>query len=116
MVLTPQGKVSRYLYGISFPPRDLRFTLEDASAGKIGSPVTYHLRLLWCGYDPATGTYTVAILRLVRLAGAVTVLSLGFFLWRAWRRERRAASALAAAVPLPRGEGGQTLGNATTPP
>jgi protein SCO1/2 len=92
IVLTPEGKVSRYFYGIDYPARELRFGLEDASAGKIGSPIARPLRLLCYSYDPVTGTYTLMTMRLVRGASVLTVLVLGFFLVRAWRRERRRAS------------------------
>jgi protein SCO1/2 len=93
MILTPEGKLSRYFYGIDFPPRDLAFGLEDASSGAIGSPVSRPLRLLCYGYDPATGKYTLLTMRLVRLAGLVTVLVLGSALWFFWRRERRRSAA-----------------------
>jgi protein SCO1/2 len=89
MVLTPEGKIARYFFGLEFPPRDLRFGLEDASAGKIGSPIARPLRLLCFGYDPATGQYTLMTLRLVRLGGVLTILVLGSYLVWAWRREKR---------------------------
>ena len=89
MMLTPDGTLSRYFYGIQFPARELRFGLEDASLGKIGSPIERPLRLLCFGYDPATGTYTVMTMRLVRGAAGLTVLVLAVLLVRAWRRERR---------------------------
>ena len=60
MVLTPEGKVSRYFYGLDYPARDLRFALEDASAGKIGSSVSQPLRLLCYAYDPVTGQVPAA--------------------------------------------------------
>lgn len=87
MVLTPQGKIARYLYGVEYAPRDLRLALVEAAAGKIGSPVDQFL--LYCyQYDPATGKYSAAILRIVRLAGVLTVLGLAAFLGAMWRRER----------------------------
>ena len=59
MVTTPQGKLSRYFYGIEYPPRDLRLGLIESSANKIGSPVDQ--LLLYCyHYDPATGKYGAA--------------------------------------------------------
>jgi protein SCO1/2 len=84
MVLTPQGRIARYFYGITYPPRDLRLGLVEASAGRIGSPVDQVL-LLCYHYDPATGTYAAAAMRFVRLGGVVTVAALGIFLWRGWR-------------------------------
>jgi protein SCO1 len=89
MVLTPDGTLARYFYGIEFPPRELRFGLEDCSAGKIGSPIARPLRLLCFTYDPATGTYTFLTMQLIRAGAMVTVLVIAVFLVRAWRRERR---------------------------
>jgi protein SCO1/2 len=78
-VLTAEGRLSRYLFGVEYWPRDLRFALIDASAGKIGSPVQQVL--LYCyHYDPETGRYGLAIMRAVRLAGLATVLALGAFI------------------------------------
>jgi protein SCO1 len=75
MILTPQGKVSRYFFGIHFLPRDLRLGLVEASANKIGSPTDQVL--LYCfHYDPATGKYSASILNFVRVGGAVTMLAL----------------------------------------
>jgi protein SCO1/2 len=72
MLLTPQGKMSRYLYGIQYPSRDLRFGLMEASEGKIGSPVDEIL--LFCyHYDPVTGKYGLLIARVVQIAGVLTV-------------------------------------------
>jgi protein SCO1/2 len=88
MMATPDGKLARYFYGIQYPARDLRFGLEDASAGKIGSPIARPLRLLCFAYDPQTGTYSLMALRLVRAGGALTVLVLAAFLIRSWRRAR----------------------------
>jgi protein SCO1 len=89
MILTPDATLARYFYGIQFPAKELRFGLEDCSAGKIGSPVVRPLRLLCFTYDPVTGTYTLMTMRLMRMAGALTVLTFIFFIVRAWRRERR---------------------------
>lgn len=87
MILTPTGTIARYHYGLNYSPRDLRFGLEDASAGKVGSPVSSPLRMLCFAYDPATGKYSLMTLRLVRVSGAITVLILAVFLFRAWRRK-----------------------------
>jgi len=76
MVLTPQGKISRYFYGIQYLPRDVRLGLVEASAGKIGSPVDQVL--LFCyHYDPVTGKYGLLIGRIVRISGLLTVLAIG---------------------------------------
>jgi len=78
MILTPEGKLSRYFYGIDYPPPDLRLSLVEASDGKIGSAADEVL--LYCfHYDPATGRYGLVITRVLQLAGAATVLVLGGF-------------------------------------
>jgi protein SCO1/2 len=89
MVLTSEGKISRYFYGIDFPGADLSYAIEDASDGKVGSPILRPLRLLCFGYDPATGKYTLMTMRLVQAGGLVTVLALALVLGFFWRRERR---------------------------
>src|SRR5207248_2671772 len=87
LVLTPRGRLARYLFGVEYWPRDLRLALIDASAGRIGSPVEQVL--LYCyHYDPETGRYGFAVMRVVRLAGAATVLALGAFIAVMLRRER----------------------------
>ena len=79
MVLTPEGKMSRYFYGVEYSSRDLRLGLVEAAALKIGSPVDQVL--LYCfHYDPVTGKYGMAIMNTVRLAGLLTVLALGTYL------------------------------------
>ena len=93
IVLTPEGHVARYLFGIEYGPRDLRFAIVDASAGKIGSPIDSFL--LYCyHYDPMTGRYGLVVMRAIRLAGAATVLALGTFIVVMVRRERRARGAV----------------------
>jgi protein SCO1 len=96
VILTPRGKIARYFYGVEFSPRDLRLALDEASANKIGSPVD--AMLLFCfHYDPMTGKYGLAIMRVIQLAGAGTVLALGGFmavmLWRERRGKLRSAEA-----------------------
>ena len=88
MVLTPEGRISRYFYGVEYAPRDVRLGLIEAASGKIGSPVD-QLLLLCYHYDPATGKYGVVITRSLRLAGAVTVLGIGTFIILSLRRDRR---------------------------
>jgi len=86
MLLTPEGKLARYFYGIRFPERDLRLGLVEASQGKIGSPVDQ--LLLYCyHYDPATGKYGLLISRVIKLAAALTVLSLALAITILFRRE-----------------------------
>jgi protein SCO1/2 len=86
MILTAEGKLSRYFYGIQYPPRDLRLGLVEASAGKIGSPIDQIL--LFCyHYDPETGKYGLVITNVIRAAGLLTVLVLGALIWVLRRRE-----------------------------
>lgn len=76
MVLTPEGRLARYFYGIQYPTGNLRLGLVEASQGKIGSPVDQVL--LYCSqYDPATGKYSVIVSHVLKLAALATVLSLG---------------------------------------
>ena len=88
VVLTPEGRIARYLFGIEYGPRDLRFAIMDASAGKIGTPVDQVL--LYCyHYDPEAGRYGFAVMRALRIAGVATVLCLGTFIFLMVRRDRR---------------------------
>lgn len=91
MIATPEGKLSRYFYGIAYTPTDVRLSLVEASAHKIGSPVDYVL-LFCCPYDPLTGKYTVAIYSVLKLAGGGTLLGLGalvFFLLRSNKKRQK---------------------------
>lgn len=102
LVLTPEGKISHYLFGVEYAPKDLRLALVDAAGGKIGNPVDQ--LLLYCyQYDPQTGRYSASILNLVRLGGVLTILGLGAFILTASRkrkpREAAADSAPPAATP-----------------
>jgi protein SCO1 len=91
MVLTPEGQLARYLFGIEYGPRDLRFALVEASARKLGSRIDS--LLLYCyHYDPMTGRYGLAVMRAIRLAGGVTILALGSFIVIMLRREKRIPS------------------------
>jgi protein SCO1/2 len=90
IVLTPDGRMARYLFGLEYGARDLRLAIVDASAGTIGSVVDAFL--LYCyHYDPMTGRYGLQIMRAMRVAGAATVLALGLFVGIMIRRERRRA-------------------------
>lgn len=88
VVLTPTGRLARYFYGIEFSPKDLRLGLIEASNEQIGSPVDEFL-LLCFQYDPASGKYTLAVLKTLRLAGGLTVLAIGLYVCVALGRERR---------------------------
>jgi protein SCO1 len=86
MVLTPQGRISRYFYGVDFPPKDLRMGLVEASQGKIGNAVD--AILLYCyHYDPETGKYGAMVANILRLAAATTILFMGIFLFILWRMD-----------------------------
>jgi protein SCO1 len=95
VVLTPSGRISRYFYGVDFPPRDLRLALVESSEGKIGT-LADKILLFCFHYDPATGRYSMAALRVMRLGGALTALVMGALILRMLRRERgrRAAEKL----------------------
>ena len=92
VLATPDGRISRYFYGIEYPPKDFRLGLIESSAGTIGSPVDQFL-LLCYHYDPKTGRYGWAISGLLRVAGGLTVLTLGVFLVAMFREERRRSKA-----------------------
>lgn len=88
MIVTPQGKLARYFYGLAYAPRELRLGLVEAAANTIGSRIDQ--LLLFCyHYDAATGTYGLVIMNVIRLAGLVTVLGLGVFMGVMFRRDRR---------------------------
>ena len=87
IVLTSEGRLARYLFGIEYGPRDLRYAIVEASNGSVGSAVD--ALLLYCfHYDPTTGRYGVAIIRVIRLAAGATVLGLMTFIVIMVRREK----------------------------
>ena len=90
MLLTPDGHISRYFYGVEYPSRDVRLGLVDASAGKIGTPID-HLLLFCFQYNPATARYSAMILRIVRVCGLLTIFAIvgGILIFR--RRDLKAA-------------------------
>lgn len=86
MILTPEGKVTRYFYGIDYPARDVRLGLEEASDRHIGSPVD--AVLLYCyHYDPSNGKYGLVIMNVLRMAGFITVAGLATFMIVMFRRD-----------------------------
>jgi protein SCO1/2 len=90
MLVTPDGRISRYFYGVEYPARDVRLGLVDASAGKIGTPIDR--ALLFCyQYDPTSARYSASILKIIRLGGVLTILGLvaGMLIFR--RRDVAAA-------------------------
>jgi protein SCO1/2 len=86
IAVTPAGRVSRYLYGFEYKPRDLRLALVEASAGKIGT-ATDAILLLCYHYDPATGRYSRTAMNFVRAGGVATMLGLAGFIFIMIRRE-----------------------------
>ena len=87
LVLTPHGRIARYFYGVTYPARDFRLGLVEASEGKIGTPTDH--ALLYCyQYDPMTGKYGLVVMNVVRAAGLLTLLVLGIFMFVMFRRER----------------------------
>ncbi|MBX7220526.1 MAG: SCO family protein [Blastocatellia bacterium] len=91
MVLTPEGRLSQYLYGVEYPPKMVSSALSVAGSNHIGKPADQIL--LYCfHYDPATGKYSVIAVRVVQLCGLLTLVGLGtllFFLFRSERRDRK---------------------------
>ncbi len=87
-VLTPEGKISRYLYGIDYPADQLKLALLEASGGKIGT--TVDRVLLWCfHYDPTAGAYTLQAVFVMRVGGAIIVTLLSVLLGALWYADRR---------------------------
>jgi protein SCO1 len=85
MIATPDGKLAQYYYGVEYPPKDLRLGLVEAGNGKIGNLVDQ--LLLYCyHYDPEKGKYSATILRVLRLAGLATMLSIGILIFVMIRR------------------------------
>lgn len=91
VVSTREGRLSRYLLGLEYSPRDLQFALMDAADGRIGS-ISEQLLLFCFHYDPEAGRYNFVVLRAVRAAGVMTVLGLAAFMGMLMRRERRRSS------------------------
>ena len=86
LVATPEGKLSRYFYGVEYSPRELRLAIVDSGEGKVGSVIDE--LLLYCfHYDPESGKYGLLVMNLVRLGGALTVLFIGGFILLMRRRE-----------------------------
>lgn len=87
MILTPEGKLSKYLYGIDYAPKDVKLAILESSENKIGSPVD-QLMLYCFHYDPATGKYGLAVMRVMRVAGLLTLFGLGTMIFVFWRRNK----------------------------
>ena len=109
VLLTPGGQAAQYFFGIDYPSKELDAGIRRAADGRIGSKIA-SLLLLCYDYDSATGKYTLSIVRLLRVFGTLTALSLGVYLLLMFRRERRgrfgdsprSEGAAPTAVPGPR--------------
>jgi protein SCO1/2 len=89
MLVTPQGKLAQYYYGIEYAPKDLRLGLIEASQDKIGNLVD--AVVLYCyHYDPRTGKYGAVVANMLRIGGAATILLLGGFIVLMVRRDSHA--------------------------
>lgn len=86
-VLSPEGMISRYLYGVKFKPLDIRLALTEAAGERYG--ISEKILLYCFHYDPASRSYVPFAQNFMRGGGVVAVLILGFVLFRMWRRERR---------------------------
>jgi protein SCO1/2 len=93
VVVTPEGKVSRYFYRLDYPPRDVQFGLMDASKERIGSPLAY-IALSCFHYNPETGKYNVSVMKVLRLFSAVFVVLCFSVIAIAVGREKRARRAV----------------------
>ncbi len=87
MVATPEGKLSKYLTGVEYQPRDLRLALLEASDHRIGSPTDLIL-LYCCNYSPGEGRYTVSVLRVLGLAGMASLFGLAGLLYMLSRKPK----------------------------
>ncbi|MGE5235257.1 MAG: SCO family protein [Acidobacteriota bacterium] len=102
MMLSPNGEITRYLYGIEYPPNTLKLALVEAGEGKVGTASDQ--LLLYCfHYDSSSGRYVVAAANVMRLGGAVTLLIVGGWLLVAWLRGRgrHTGEAKGRAAPAP---------------
>jgi protein SCO1/2 len=93
MITTPQGKMSRYLYGIDYAPKDVKFGVIESAENKVGN-VTDQLLLYCYHYDPANGKYGFAILKVMRVMGVATLIGIGAMLFIFWRRNKIKLSAI----------------------
>lgn len=91
MIATPEGKLSRYFYGIDYSPKDVKFGLIESADSKVGS-VADELMLYCFHYDPSTGKYGFQILSALRLTAIATLLGMGLMGFVFWRRNKRVSS------------------------
>jgi protein SCO1/2 len=88
MVITPEGKLSKYLYGIDYAPKDIKFAIMESAENRIGNPVDQ--MMLYCyHYNPATGKYGLQVMNVMRIGGVLTILGIGLMLFVFWRRNQK---------------------------
>lgn len=98
MIVTPEGKLARYFYGVEYPQRDLRLGLVEASANKIGTPVD--TLMLYCyHYDPSTGKYGAVVMNMIRVAGVITLILMAGLILLLRKIGRRRQLVMSAARP-----------------
>jgi protein SCO1/2 len=95
IVLTPEGRISRYFFGVDYAPTDVKLAIQEASGNRIGSPA--ERVVLYCfRYDPTTGKYGFLIGRALKIGGVLTLISLAAVMWIASKRGRGYAAMVAA--------------------
>jgi protein SCO1/2 len=88
IIATPEGKLSRYLFGIDYSPKDLKFGIMESAENKVGN-LAEKLMLYCYHYDPSTGKYGLAVMNVMRLGGIATLIGIGAMLFVFWRRGKR---------------------------
>jgi protein SCO1/2 len=99
VMATPDGRISRYFYGIDYSPHDLRLGLVESGEGKIGSPIDQFL-LLCYHYDPKTGRYGMVVSGVLKTLCGLTLAGLGGFLLLMYRQEKRTARMVKNSPPV----------------
>lgn len=100
IVLTPDGRIARYLYGLELQPRDLKLALIEASGGRVGGSAVMNRVLLYCfHYDPAGRKYALAAINIMKLAGGAILLLLGVLFLSLWRQEKRRSAGQTKDMP-----------------
>lgn len=93
MIANPDGKLSRYFYGIDYSPKDLKFGIMESAQNKVGNAAEQ--LLLFCyHYDPSTGKYGLAILKVMRVAGVLTLMGMGAMALVFWRKNKKRAETI----------------------
>jgi protein SCO1 len=93
MIATPEGRMSRYFFGIDYAPADLRLALADAAKHKISRPVDFILQFCF-HYDPAQGKYSLAIINILKVAGLFTVLGIAALVYYLMRNDKKQGTGL----------------------